>query len=321
MNYYFYEDGTYNKSLKNKTLKFEMIDISTDRKGPLYTLVKDPITTLNKNDKCEIVIFLNYSDYDMPFSGDTAINSFIDINSVSRWYNTYPLIKQMIGFNQFIELDPLFIGSNIYISNISINYNKNIIEFDEYSSDKYIKKIFRKLNMMTNVSEILGNNDAILMTKKGKWIKIAEFIQLSIKAQLKLVKGYDKIVLPLENMESVYVLSIDTYLRFLNISNGKICAEYSDIQLIEMESYEDYYDDTCLSEVPFDSIKSILKVSILIPELILLEQTVYNQLADIKISFNYCDTELKLDIKKSETKKDSNVCFINILDKMTKLLE
>ena len=177
MNYAFYRDGTY-KKIKSITKKYldadwYLIDISTDRKGPLFTVVKD-INTDFKRDNINIAYDITYAPYDLPFDENTTIHNEFDITTLELYYSIYPLIKQVFGFNNYRDV-ATDMYSCINFNSIDICYKNTCIHLDEGVSDKGIKKTFEYMNMVTNVSSIseygFETIDVILLRKK-KWTKI-----------------------------------------------------------------------------------------------------------------------------------------------------
>ena len=87
MNFRFYDNGTYKENLNKKDASFYMIDISTDRKGSIYTL-----TDMIKNDighkHMVVSLDISYADYDSPCDACQLIRNRIDIDSIEKFYST-----------------------------------------------------------------------------------------------------------------------------------------------------------------------------------------------------------------------------------------
>lgn len=307
MNFRFYNDGTYKDNLNKKDASFYLIDISTDRKGSLYTIT-DKINTCIRNNDISVSLDISYAPMDVPYDDSTVITSIFEIDSIEKYYSIYPLIKQIFAFNTFCETWSLSIDSCISIANISINFDNNKISIDEYETDKSIKKAFSYLSMNTNVSDILSENEVIIM-KKGKW-----WIETIYSNKYPKYEKFDYIIIPLIDTESAYLLTYKEYNLFRQDYTVQVNMLYT-----SDENSVIYSDDYCANWIDMKNLKDVLYSCLFTPQLILLEQKIYNvpMYLEIIVSTKYRD--MKLSVSENEMNIPRNTCIFYIIKRLLEL--
>lgn len=309
MNYIFYKDKckSVKRLKKDENAIFYLIDISTERKGPVYTIVKD-IKDSIKEDSYEAEIMISYSEADLPFDIDARLPSHIVTNTYNRYYSIYPLICQMIAFNNFIDLWSMMIQSHIWIDYIRL-YNSSIcIHMDTDTKEKDIKKSFKKLRMDTQVSSVL-DNDCIIISKNGDWIYVS-YDEIS-KIYYEDSFDIDKIIIGVHNAETCYLLSLEEYLLFSQ--NIKVM-----IYIISPSGDDD--EDPLCDTMMFESLIDILDGCLFTPQLILLDQLVYENPIELGIIIQYEDGhQVSLMVDQKETEFPENTCLFTILKRLLSL--
>lgn len=307
MNFRFYDNGTYKENLNKKDASFYLIDISTDRKGSLYTIT-DNINTNIKYKDISVSLDISYSSMDCPLDDSTIVTSQFAIDSIEKHYSIYPLIKQIFQFNTFCEIWSLSIDSCLSIANITIHFNNNKISIDESDSEKSIKKAFSLLSMSTNVSDILSENEVIIM-KKGTWT-----IETVYSDEYPKFHKFDYIVIPLEGTESVYVLTYKEY----NLFRQNYKVQVNMLYRTDDDSAI-YSDDYCANWVELDRLIDVLYGCLFTPQLILLEQKIYDipMYLEIIVSTQYRD--MKISISENEIAIPRNTCIFYILKRLLEL--
>ena len=300
MIYQLYDDGTYKKLKSSNKLVYTntmctLIDISTDRKGPLFTAVIEP--KINKSLKnFNITMDISYAPYDVPFDDALSLSSTFEIDNLQKYYNIYPLINQLFGFNVF--KDSHCLESCINVDTIDIicgNYN---VHLDESASDKNIRKTFKYMNMLTNVNEF-GDEVIVLTKKKWEIVNFDDLEELSFK----------KVFIPLEGLESLYCMSYEEYLLFSDILSLEVT----------ISSYNEVDDTWWNKTFRLTHLKDILSSCIFIPQLILLETEIYREPKKLSIEIETARRILELKVTEKEILQPKNTCIFNLISNLLKL--
>lgn len=307
MNFKCYNDGTYKTWLgKNKCdADFYLIDISTDRKGSLYTITKNIESNIVSKD-ISVIMDTSYSSIDVPCDDFTLLSSRFSVDTVERFYSIYPLIKQMFAFNTFCEIWGLALDSCISIESIIIEYGDIKATINECDNDRDIEKTFKRINMNTSVSKILPDNSVLIM-KDGIW----EIIECDDNDNYPHFNKFDYIGIPLPNTESLYLLSYKEYNIFRKKMTVQINMLYSDYEDPDRD-----YDDYCANWISLDNMRDILYGCLFTPQLILLEQKIYDipMFLEIVISTKYVN--MKLSISENEILVPKNTCIFEIIKRL-----
>lgn len=310
MNFRFYDNGTYKENLNKKDASFYLIDISTDRKGSIYTITDTLKTNIDREDIC-ITLDISYSDYDSPCDACQMIRNRINIDSIEKFYSIYPLIKQIFEFNVFCERWSISVNNIISISTIDIRYNNQHLILNDYESEKTIRKAFSHLDMVTHVSDILSENEVIIM-KNGIWEK--KLIEDMGKGAYPIFDKFDYIVIPLPRTESVYVLTYKEYKLFRHVIrvNVKLLYHVDDDSCIESDPDE-------MNWVEMSSLMDILYGCLFMPQLILMEQVLYELPINLEITISTRYRDIKLKIDEKEILVPRNTCMIFIIKRLLEM--
>ena len=315
MNYILKDDHTIKKVKEIKktdcyNMKYALLDISTDRKGPVFTVVK----SLNfdfKSDLIDILMDTSYAVYDLPYEirEDAILSSRHKISTINNYYNIYPLIKQIFAFNNFIEVNSS-LDSQLFIQQIQIGYNGNVIEISEKDSDTTIKKIFKKLNMVTNTEEVLL--DRFLIIYKDTWDVY------SFRDYNPLEMNFDKIGIMIPDTESLYLMSYKEFHLFNKLKSLELEFQYEiDNPNSLFEEFDDI--DESISILSVSSFIEYLELFIFIPQLILMEKAVYNNEVNIRLSVETKKDMYSLIIDHKETNNPKHTCMYYIIKKLLKM--
>ena len=280
-----------------KDMKYAIIDISTVRKGPLYTLV----TSINydfKDIPIDIGIDISYAEIDVPCDNNTILQTTFSTDSMEKYYNIFPLIKQMFAFNIYREKNSN-IDNQLFIDSIQIQYGKEYISINEYDSDKHIDKIFRKLKLKTQCNTVLS--DELLVISNKKW---------EIKPYILLDDHFDKIGIPIPFTESMYLLSFEDYIYFMHTKRVSVEVSYPGLN---------DHDDSEYRILDASTFIEILELCMFIPQMILMEQKIYGNAIKLTliIETSYGIRTLVIDDK--ETPFDKNMCIFKLIKKLLKM--
>lgn len=313
MNYVFYSNKC--KKIKNVSLQkdalFYLVDISTERKGPVYTIVNN----LHEQDKEQFYraeIDISYSNQDVPFIEDTKLSSFIKINSFNNYYSLCPLVHQMIKFNNFIDVEGMTLDNYIWIEFIRLFKNNGDKIYIDTSlvDDKDINKSFEHLKMNTSVHKYLCTDTFLIIFKNDEW-KIVTENQLNklIEKDFNII---DKIVFNVSGTETCYLLSLKEYLLFSQ--KIKICLTFKTNMSADDES-EVYYD-----EIYMNDINDILNACLFAPQLLLLEQQIYDECIDFSLDVKYPNRNtMTLNVSHNEIMSTKNTCIFDILKRLLEI--
>lgn len=315
-NLYFYSDGYFSrkekKNYRHGILEFVAIDISTNRKGPVYTLVKSPLTDF-KDSKIEIKFEVVYSDNDdCPFDMQKSMQSVFEVNSASRFYSIYPLLRQMFAFNIFSESG--IFHNHLFIQSIDIRYNSTHIYVDETMSDKKLRKSFEYVNMTTDVRKILHYEKMYigLNTSTKKWDFIDESYDIYRNKE-----EFDAVVIPLDNgisMETCYIMSFEYFQNLHVINNSMIVIRH--FPRDSGSYFENGPADQYESEFFFNDVFSLLEASIFIPQIILMESEIYDMETLLDVVLTIEDNNYYLTVDDRQMRNPKNSCIFHLIEKL-----
>lgn len=301
MNYICYENGEIRplrKKLKDTTnVKFYLIDISTDKKGPVYTIVKD-INYDFDNDPMIVSIDCSYSDSDVPFTKNNIFQSRYEIDTINKYYSIYPLVKQMCVFNTFMELYDGFIQYQLSIDELTIKYGKNLIQIKDIDTkfDKSIRKSFKKMKMSTCVS-LISEQEFFIIIKDHKYRIITDLD--SIKND-----SFDYIFISIPYTETGYLL---TYIEYLFLD----AMTMMEVSIINKDDYFEY--ETRVLE--FFAFEEYLSALLFIPQLMMIEKEIFyhDQELNYSISFYFNQRKCSIEITEEDLKIAENQSILNII--------
>lgn len=304
----FLNNGTYKKidTIRDNSydIKFYAIDISTERKGPVFTLVYNPYMNF-KESKLSITLDIQYAPVDLPFDENITISSTIDVDNMEKFYNVYPLVKQMFEFNTFREMNNLYIDSNLNIDQIKIKSPTLNIILDSDCSYKKIKRTFKYLNMLTNTDKIFGEYPIIALYKDNTWEHVKDCYYIKKKCKYVLVN--------IPFTESCYMIKYSDYKRMITYNQLTINTYYENVNY-ENTELEDYF-----STINFYNFDEILQACIFVPQIILMEQHIYDMTFNMDIMLCNKNTNIRLTIDKEEAIIPKNTCIFYLITELMKM--
>lgn len=331
MNVYFYDDGTFTtKAKKDKEVSFCAIDISTVRKGPIFSFVKEP--NFEPKDPIHMSVLMNYGNADLPFEAGNVFETDIRMDYPNYIYNTYPLLKQMIHCNFFVEGQSKFCESYINIAQINLQRKKKAVEITESTTDKQLDKIFNSFGIKTDMSDIVDSKDVILMNKRGYWklLKIGQDRLANIAEDYRGISQYmkdmkwDLAFICMPEIETAYLIKQKTLQEIEDIRRLKVSIRYHDdvepgvpytggdyifeCKERDPEGVETYYDA--------ENIEDILKICLFVPQILNIETSLYNTEATVEITAANSMQTLRLTIDRKEARFAVNTCIFNLLERM-----
>lgn len=314
INYILNKDFTYKKTLDvtkidTKDMKYLLLDISTERKGPLFTIVKDNVFDYTSK-HVKIVLYIHFVPLDLPFAEDTMMISNYTIDSINKYYNIYPLICQMTSFNLFSDLEPSF-TNYLFISEIVISYDGVEITISDSNTDKDVRKTFKKLNMMTHTSKVL--DDKCLILYKNKW----EVVSINEDEEYLLNIKFDKIGIMIPYTESLYLMTYKEFQLFHKIKS----VEFELCHESDKEEYDQFYDgESYISSSYVNSFGELISAFLYIPQAILMDNMLFDSNTSLKITVETKKGHmLSVIIDSNEIKDSKNTCMYYIIKKLLKI--
>jgi hypothetical protein len=312
---YFWSDGTYSEEdLSNeKEFEFGIVDISTMRKGPIVAMTKN--LTFEKKDSIEMTMEMTYDTPDIPFDPESAFVSTLKMNNESHAYNAYPLIRQMIACNEFVNGQSQFMDSRIFINKLKLKSPVGEYEITEENTDQDVADIFDKFGMRTNMSEIVKPGFCIMMNQRGYWRRVKLNSKDGYSDYLSRMR-WTRALICFPDMETAYTCRYHTLRELEKIKELSVRVTYTPTP--------DKYDLGFLSDLnsPYTNeyvaygIYDILRLCIFVPQIINIEQTLYNMDVAIEMNVVQEDQNIKLTITKKETKIGINTCIYNLLERI-----
>lgn len=302
-------DGTYkvykklDKLYKHLSyIKYIILEISTDLKGEIYTIIDAMNINVEYGD-IEVKLDVEYESVDCPCNDTSSFYSLINIDNIERYYSIYPLIKQMLIYNYFMD-NFMYDGPNINIVGISLYSDKFNITLDSYNmSDGKITKIFKKLRMDTCVSKITKYTKFLIL-KNGEW-----YVSESIP------KHFDYVGIEMIGTESMYLLTEKQYKLLSSIVS--LTIQMRDETIYDDGYFEDLVDSRDGNELLYfttNKLAVILQSCLFFPQMLLLEHKVYNSTVSLEITVETKDVNYELTISEKEAKY--GICLFDILNKL-----
>ena len=277
------------------------MDISTVRKGPIVTIVKedDPFVSL----KSSAELMLEYRPVDVPPHVMPYYKTMIQLDNLSKFYSIYPLFKQFIGCNYYLDTHEPYSTDRIILNHLVLN--KDAIT--ENTSDKKIEKIFEKNALKTHMNSFRENTYCIGM-HKHRW----GFIEPTDVLDYIEVYPKSKVIICLNGLETGYVCEAKFLKRLTNLKKMGYECIFSNPE-------DDIYQGEIEEDLPFWDLKfesrgviDILRSCLFIPQIMLLHQSIYNANITVKVTLKR-DKELSIIIPKEETIYDENMCLFSLL--------
>ena len=316
-------DGRY-KIYKNfedvsiPKVKYLVIDNSTILKGKTYTIIdasKIKDDGIRKLGFMDLSMSISYAGIDTPCCNETTLQSNISLNGFEKVYSIYPLIKQLFSFNIYKD-SYLSIDNMLSIDSITIktkDKNKYLIcdnlEIDD-CDDLLIKKWFNDFNLKTDVYNLLGSDNHLIL-KNGKW-----YIDKHIPQKFDYI-GYN-----LPDIETIYLLKEKQFSRLSLIKNISIDiydrTDYSEIYGDYEYSEPHYIDEDFDNRLSCSSIEEFLQSCVYFPQLIELEKLIYGKNIALGITLSTPFLNYNLHITEEETRVNG-ICLFKIINKLLQM--
>ena len=165
--------------------------------------------------------------------------------------------------------------------------------------------------MLTCTEHIL--NDKFLLMKDGIWdmYSYSEYEPLDMK--------FDKIGIMIPYTESLYLMTYKEYELFQSFDSIDIELKYSVSPSEEIAMFDEFYDEEYASIISINDMKTLLEVCMFIPQMILMEQSIYTNDMSLKIIIDRGDDIYSLIIDQDEIKDSRNTCLYYIIKKLLKM--
>lgn len=308
---YFYNDYTYSEEYnKNKMMYFKLVDISTIKKGPVYTITKSESQFDKNMGEFNLFIDVSYGALDVPIDLDSSFVTIIDVKDESSKYSIYPLIYQMAACDYYIEEQlPFSRDTVLKIIDITIINGDFRLSLNETKSEKKIMKVFKNLDMLTSVNTILDDNQIIILNKDGTW----EFDKLDLQDKTQFyTEKKKKIIIPVRYSETVYVLDSKLMHKMVQIENLDVCYIYRQ-ENEEYENYKNIYNGSNINE--------ILETCLFLPQIISIEKLLYKLDVTIEIIITINGKDITVRLDENETNCEENLCFFDIIKRILDIME
>ena len=289
-----------------KEILFTAVDISTERKGPMYTFIEGYPPEIPTDSEIIITFSLVYGYDDLPFNEDACITSTYICDTLGKYYSIYPMIHQMFQFNRFIKKNYEESGEDIHIQEINCQYGKQYMTLTEEATYKEIKKTFKHIHMNTKANKIYQKYGYVYLIKGGYWDAIPNDGMIG-----SLPKNY-KLFYMIWGSGTSYLLSVKFLQKIRSCKSVQISVPHiwRDTYLNEYESEKRVFILIYLSD--------ILEGCLFIPQLILLDQHLYNSDLKMEILIECNDQVFCKEVTSEEVKLPQNTCVIRLLHQMLK---
>ena len=319
---YFYKDGTYsNELLEDRVFQFGCVDISTKRKGPAFAFVDH--TEWKKIPEYTMRMIMHYGSADVPADSETAFETVIENNPMQGMYsayNSYPLLKQLIYCNSFIDGTSQFTDNHIFIEEIQFDMKKKgSYVINESTSDKELHTFFEKFGILTTMSDVVSQGECILLNRRGYWKKY-KFEEGFDLADYMTRMHWDSAFLCLPEMETAYYLRSGLINLLQSINELSVTLTYSvppeDYSLSYFENLDNKYENTYTANNLYD----ILRMCLYVPQILYIEQSIYKMDATLTIKVVRDTQNVELKVTRKETREEDNTCIYHLLEKLLMLI-
>ena len=319
---YFYKDGTVsNEFLEDREFLFGCIDISTRRKGPAFAFVDHP--EWKRIPEYTMRMIMHYGADDTPANAESSFETMIENNpskGMYTAYNAYPLLKQLIWCNSFIDGNSQFTDNHINIEEIQFDVKKNRYRISESTSDQDLRKLFEKFGILTNMKDIVKSGECILVNRRGYWKKyLFEKEDFSLGEYMFKMR-WDSAFLCIPEMETAYYLRASMVKMLETINELSVTVTYSiapeDYTLAYFENLDNRYENTYTANNLYD----ILRLCLYVPQIMYIEQSIYKMDATLTIKVVRDTQNIELKLSRKETREEDNTCIYHLLEKLLMLI-
>lgn len=311
---YFKKNGSYVTSKSqvfNEEIKFVGYDISTNRKGNIYTLTKD--TKADKKEKTGVAkcsIDLNYSLYDdMPIDDTCSFSTSINLSERKIGIELNPFLHQITSCNKFMR------NSECNFTEISIekitflsHKEKVIVSFDEFSEDGEIGDLIKHLHLSTHVKEIFGSYKFLLLNSVSRTWQFSNCLYSNNS-------GWTALLMQVPDTETCYYVPRKMIDRLCHVDFLSTKLSY-------------YNNGKAIYENDFDAVNldDMLPNWLFIPQLIKIQQSIFNVpvTMDLMIEENLTKKNEKcyrFSLSQDQTLSSSNVCLYRLMEALLNMME
>ena len=312
---YFYKDGTYSQEdlTNEREFEFGCVDISTHRKGPIFSFVDK--LEFNKKDPIDMEMTMNYGSPDIPFDAETSFQSILKMNNPNHAYNAYPLIKQLIACNNFIDGQSQFMDSKIFIDKIHLVSKTGDYIITEETPDKIIDLIFDDLGIKTCMNKVIKPGFCIMMNPRGYWRRIKWNPNNSYADYLNRMR-WSRAFICFPEMETAYNCRYKTLRELERVKAVSVKVTYTPIPDKYQLGYFDSLSSPYENEYNATGLTDILRLCLFVPQIIFIEQSLYKMDATIKLNVIEEKRNIELLITEKETKFGVNTGIFNLIERI-----
>lgn len=277
----------YRNPNNNRSKKYHLIPISTDRKGPIYTIVDDDFIQMYKKSSTEIkmVFEIDFGTYDTYRNKPAHI--YVPVSKgLSHYANLMPLVFQI-----FVMGDWLQISDSIHcvdVMNVDISVNDRIFKINLGDSLKEPRKSFKKLGLDTHCKTIFGTRlewaegccPVIILKDSNIW-RYCSIEEACFEV-------FEYIIIPIGGAESVYLLTFREFQLFSMIDNMCVGTSIGGFSGIEA-GYGMFSNN----------IVEVLESCLFFPQLLLMLDEIYGYKYgwEVKFSLNDAPSEYYLSVE------------------------
>lgn len=311
---YFKKNGTYVTSkcqLFGDDVEFVGYDISTNRKGHIYTLTKD--AKPDKKEKTGIakcMIDLNYSLYDdMPIDDTCSFSTSINLSDRKSGIELKPFLYQIIACNTYMHKSG-YEFTEISIEKITFLSHKGkcVVSFDEFSEDSEIGQLIKNLHLSTHVKEIFGEYRFLLLNTVSRTWELSNYLYSNNN-------GWTSLLMQIPDTETCYYIPRKMINRLSHVDSITTILRYYDNSEVISES------DFCVV-----TLEDMLPMWLFIPQIIKIQQSIFNVplTMDLMIEENLAEVNEKIyrfSLSEDQTLYSSNVCLYRLMEALLNMME
>lgn len=264
---------------------YRLIPIHSNRKGPLYTIVKESDYEKKENHSISIDYEFLYNWFDCPVDCPVTMS----VPSFENCYLIHPLMSQLSQLSNFCDM----CGDESYISigNMAIHIDKKTYLVDIDDDERVIRDVCQKYRIETIVSDIFGMHDRILLLNDEGCMFIDD---IELDNILNLKSSFKYAIIPIMGTESVYLLTSAELITFLQINYFSVSMLWDD--KVPVMNF-------CTS-----SIQDILRVCLFYPQLLLLEDALFHSNPGYYLSIDTCQNicDARLTVKSIELRSGNS---------------
>lgn len=314
MNIYFWKNGTWSYLPQyDSELAFRKMPIGTEMKGPLYTFIDK--NAFSQNETIDATIDISFCK-DLPFDGGRFVHSTMYIDSLQSLSNCYPLVKQLMYADEFLQQYSVqyYKECSIFLDKIDLTIGNKQYTFDETVDDLKIIHVFEKYGLATSVHSVAHPWSGFLVRKCGIWREFDFHDRKDI-----LDEKWSEIMIPIHEIESVYSFTRSQYERLDRIDSLAIQVIYTESDDDDIRDIN-FSDDAYIGYAGYD-LMDALWICLYVPQILYMEKCLYNSKLTLQITIiEKDDRDLHLVITSKEFDRyKGRLCLIDIILNMLKM--